>query len=268
MSDIVKFVGEQEDPRPNDGAAIWDLVVEDMRARDAIGRERYGTPLQAGNGRDPLIDAYQEALDMTVYLRQAIEERGEAVEPVPHRAALVQEIARLRARVDELQDRGTALVTELRSVDRERMVREFFVVARQAAPRCPVIPSDDVVRFRAKLMIEEGVVESLESLFAGYKPEPWRFDRIKRDLAFYIQNATVKVNLPKFIDATVDTDFVVEGSRVALGVRSAPIWAEVQRANMAKAGGPVRSDGKLLKPEGWTPPDIEGCLRAQGWFGT
>ena len=35
----------------------------------------HGTPLQAHNGRDPLVDAYQEALDLAVYLRQAIEER-------------------------------------------------------------------------------------------------------------------------------------------------------------------------------------------------
>lgn len=55
--------------------AIWDLVIDDMKARDQLGRERYGTPLQAHNGRDALTDAYQEALDLAVYLRQAIEER-------------------------------------------------------------------------------------------------------------------------------------------------------------------------------------------------
>jgi hypothetical protein len=32
---------------------------------------------------------------------------------------------------------------------------------------------------------------------------------------------------------------------------------------MAKVGGPVRPDGKKLKPEGWQPPDIAGILRAQ-----
>jgi hypothetical protein len=46
-----------------------------MVARDHVGRARYGTPLQAHNGRDALVDAYQEALDLVVYLRQAIEER-------------------------------------------------------------------------------------------------------------------------------------------------------------------------------------------------
>lgn len=62
---------------PNESRPIWDLVIEDMQARDQLGRERYGTPLQAGNGRDALVDAYEEALDLAVYLRQAIAERDE-----------------------------------------------------------------------------------------------------------------------------------------------------------------------------------------------
>lgn len=68
-------------PTPNDRRPVWDLVIEDMRARDNAGRAKYGTPLQAGNGRDPLVDAYQEALDLAVYLRQAIEERRMARPP-------------------------------------------------------------------------------------------------------------------------------------------------------------------------------------------
>lgn len=65
----------QPPPQPTTGRPIWDLVIEDMRARDLQGRAKYGVPLQANNGRDPLMDAYQEALDLCVYLRQAIEER-------------------------------------------------------------------------------------------------------------------------------------------------------------------------------------------------
>ena len=68
---------EQPAPQPNGSRPIWDLVIEDMQARDRLGRERYGAPLQTNNGRDALIDAYQEALDLCVYLRQAIEERKE-----------------------------------------------------------------------------------------------------------------------------------------------------------------------------------------------
>jgi hypothetical protein len=52
------------------------LVIEDMRSRDHLGRRRYGAPLQAGNGRDVLVDLYQELLDACVYTRQLIEERN------------------------------------------------------------------------------------------------------------------------------------------------------------------------------------------------
>lgn len=67
---------DQPPPVPNTSRPVWELTIEDMKARDAVGRERYGTPLQIHNGRDALVDAYQEALDLAVYLRQAIEERG------------------------------------------------------------------------------------------------------------------------------------------------------------------------------------------------
>ena len=48
---------------------------DDMAARDQVGRARYGVPLQPHNGRDALRDAYEEALDLCAYLRQAIMER-------------------------------------------------------------------------------------------------------------------------------------------------------------------------------------------------
>jgi len=51
------------------------MVIEDIRARRELGIQRYGTALQAHNGRDALRDAYEEALDLAMYLRQVIEER-------------------------------------------------------------------------------------------------------------------------------------------------------------------------------------------------
>ena len=69
-------IEDQPPPKTTKGKPIWELVIQDMRDRDQVGRKRYGTPLQAHNGRDSLVDAYQEALDLCVYLRQAIEERA------------------------------------------------------------------------------------------------------------------------------------------------------------------------------------------------
>lgn len=67
--------GPQPDPTPNQHPAVWPLVMVDMAGRDKLGRERYGTPLQPHNGRDALRDAYEEALDLAVYLRTAMYER-------------------------------------------------------------------------------------------------------------------------------------------------------------------------------------------------
>jgi hypothetical protein len=72
-----RLAREQPAPSPEDPTkpGVWDLVVKDMHDRDDLGRRRYGTPLQPDNGRDAMIDAYQEALDLCVYLRQALYER-------------------------------------------------------------------------------------------------------------------------------------------------------------------------------------------------
>lgn len=72
----MKVNDEQSAPLSNDTTPVWDLVVTDMRERDHVGRRRYGTPLQAGNGRDALVGLYQELLDAVVYIRQVIEERA------------------------------------------------------------------------------------------------------------------------------------------------------------------------------------------------
>lgn len=71
MDDLIK---EQQPPVKSSGD-VWLLVLADMEKRRKHGIEKYGVPVQPFNGRDPLVDAYQEALDLCVYLRQAIEER-------------------------------------------------------------------------------------------------------------------------------------------------------------------------------------------------
>lgn len=66
---------DQPPPMPNDLPAIWELVVDDLEARADVGLNRYGTHLQPHNGRDPILDLYQELQDGLLYLRQFIYER-------------------------------------------------------------------------------------------------------------------------------------------------------------------------------------------------
>lgn len=62
-------------PRGGHGPSIHDLVIADVEQRKALGLEKYGTILQVGDGRRSLVDAYQEALDLAVYLRQELAKR-------------------------------------------------------------------------------------------------------------------------------------------------------------------------------------------------
>lgn len=56
---------------------IFDRVIADMKERDKLGEESYGGPMMPHDGRDSLKDAYEEAIDMCLYLKKAIVERGE-----------------------------------------------------------------------------------------------------------------------------------------------------------------------------------------------
>jgi hypothetical protein len=49
------------------------------------------------------------------------------------------------------------------------------------------------------------------------------------------------------------------------------VLAEVWRSNLSKVDGSLgpivrREDGKLLKPQGWAPPDVAGALRRHGYL--
>ena len=66
----------RDEPMPKgEGREIFPLLVADIQERMEYGIRTYGESLRAYNGRDALVDAYQEALDLAVFLRQAIEER-------------------------------------------------------------------------------------------------------------------------------------------------------------------------------------------------
>ncbi len=67
------------EPQPLPGRVdVGEKVMEDIQARINFGYKKYGTLLQTNNGRDALMDAYQEAIDLVMYLRQMLLERDTA----------------------------------------------------------------------------------------------------------------------------------------------------------------------------------------------
>lgn len=78
MSDIRDPETDQQLPVPNNRPFIQDLVVIDIQQRKLLGIKKYGTALQSHNGRDMLQDAYEEALDLVIYLRGLIDEGNDS----------------------------------------------------------------------------------------------------------------------------------------------------------------------------------------------
>lgn len=70
-------------------------------------------------------------------------------------------------------------------------------------------------------------------------------------------------DLVKIADGIVDSIVVLLGAAVHYGIDVRPIWDEIQKTNLAKKGGEKRADGKILKPIGWTPPDIKSIIEEQ-----
>lgn len=115
-------------------------------------------------------------------------------------------------------------------------VKEFQTAVGQNVGQAPAFPSDKERSLRVKLLEEE----FNEYLHGESKDD---LENIAKELA--------------------DIIYIVCGTAVSYGIPLDRVFDEVHRSNMAKLvdGKPVRrDDGKILKPEGWTPPDIKKIL--------
>lgn len=151
------------------------------------------------------------------------------------------------------------------NTDRQRMVRAFFEAVEQRQPGFGGATEAEL-RLGLRLVAEE-LFELLDAAYNGSLPghSTDHVEHLRVAVMEFVDAGQIDIDLPALVDATVDLDYVVEGLRVRLGVDGDPIWEAVHAANMAKSTGPLREDGKRMKPEGWEPPDVEGLLREQGW---
>ena len=80
-----------------------------------------------------------------------------------------------------------------------------------------------------------------------------------------LQEAVDADDLVEQLDALIDILVVTIGAIHSAGFDGEGAWKEVMATNFAKVDretGRVRKreDGKVLKPQGWTPPDLTGYL--------
>jgi predicted HAD superfamily Cof-like phosphohydrolase len=81
-----------------------------------------------------------------------------------------------------------------------------------------------------------------------------------------LQEAVAAGDRTEQLDALIDILVVTIGAIHSAGFDGEGAWKEVMKTNFAKIDkktGKVRKreDGKVLKPVGWTPPDLEQFLK-------
>jgi predicted HAD superfamily Cof-like phosphohydrolase len=80
-----------------------------------------------------------------------------------------------------------------------------------------------------------------------------------------LQEAVAAGDRTEQLDALIDILVVTIGAIHSAGFDGEGAWKEVMKTNFAKIDkktGKVRKreDGKVLKPQGWTPPELEQFL--------
>ena len=98
-------ITQQRSPLPGDKDIISALILKlpdepkydnlktCLRARRGLGIELHGAPLSTFNGRDALVDAFQEVLDAMNYLQQYVMEQGDSKSHFDHYIWMLWEIA-------------------------------------------------------------------------------------------------------------------------------------------------------------------------------
>ena len=125
------------------------------------------------------------------------------------------------------------------SLSNGKKVLDFHVTLDAMYSLTPEMPTADLLRFRQKLINEEcqEVAEAIESC---------------------IENG--EDGIPTLAHELADLLYVTYGAFWAMGVDPDPVFTAVHEANMRKASGPRRADGKILKPEGWQPADVTAVV--------
>lgn len=161
---------------------------------------------------------------------------------------------------------------ECSEIDHVAHAAQFMAKFGQHVGDTPGWPPQEVLDLRMKLGAEEFCEKLMAAgycfeLRIGMRGGQLWFPERGEPILFSESVATGWLpDFPEFVDACIDSEYVNLGDMIACGVDPQPIWEAVHAANMAKQPAADKFS-KITKPDGWTPPDIAGALREQGWAG-
>lgn len=140
------------------------------------------------------------------------------------------------------------------------MVKEFHAAIGHPIGEKPERIPDGLLELRIRLIVGE-VTEMICAMIGRTDLESEAKEEML-DVALHLfdMRSNDGPDLVGVADGACDSHVVISGTSIVFGIPEDEVYEEVHRTNMAKVGGPVRADGKQLKPEGWQPPDIKAIL--------
>jgi len=147
----------------------------------------------------------------------------------------------------------------------QRSVATFMSSAGQTIPSEPTIPSLEIRKLRAKLILEEALETindglGLQVLLMTGLPE----GEMLVDMGGVSLIETGPGDLVELADGLADLAYVQLGTACAAGIDLEPVFEEVDKSNQSKfIDGYVDENGKFMKGKSFVPPNIKNVLDKQ-----
>ncbi|SCB51775.1 Predicted phosphohydrolase, Cof family, HAD superfamily [Bradyrhizobium yuanmingense] len=235
-SEPVQCSSASRDPVEQLHAALADIEISAYNAAklrigwalEALGQPASRSPAASESAAN---DINQPLMDLEIFIGE-VDGAEAAQEGTIDGTEAIAALAKVREQTAWLEAQASGCASIMRDL------RAFHVACGAPVPKVPQFPSEDRINLRLDILDEE-----------------------HREL----HDAVRDRDLVEVADALADIIYVTAGMALEFGVPLERVWNEVHRSNMAKVDpvtGKVRrrDDGKVLKPEGWTPPDIMAAL--------
>lgn len=148
----------------------------------------------------------------------------------------------------------------IEKADPQTLVTEFHAAMGLPVATTPTVGTPEQRALRVRLMLEE-VLEFAKAAAVSVEARGYSADGMP---VFTICPGFAEPDLVQMTHELSDVQYVVSGTAVELCLPLREAVPVIHAANMRKLGPdgePIVVDGKLRKPEGWTPADVTHLVK-------
>lgn len=141
----------------------------------------------------------------------------------------------------------------------QKDVIEFMHAAAQAVPDEPGIPDLNTRLLRVTLIAQE-----LRELCHAFAVRVIMDSALPEDAIDAVDQPSMTPSLKDAWDASLDLQYVVEGTSVSIGLDNQPGWDDLQTSNMSKfIDGHRAPNGKFIKGPSYRPVNLQPLIDEQ-----